>query len=233
MMVPMGRSAYEHYPDEIAALLLAVEARQGENDSAHRMDHVLGVVGNCLKILREINCREMVVLYAATLHDIVPRAGLADARNATTASATAVRVFLPNHSEDAIREISECIVSGSWEHHAAGGKPHNVESYVLRDADLLEAIGARGLARVFAFSGSHGLPIGDPPASAADGPAQEPLPNGIDRTAFEHIERKLLALQPLIYSETAKREAARRHAYIAAFKVAYLREMAWSGMTGA
>lgn len=226
----MSFSLHHELSEEIVSLLSKIEDKQRENDSAHGMDHILGVLGNCLRIFREISCRERIVLHAACLHDIVPRAGLAHASNAVEMSAEAVGDFIPEEPESSVREISACILYGSWEHYQKGGMPNSVESYILRDADLLEAIGARGLARVFAFAGASDLSIGLPASSDISAPDNAVLKNGIDSNPFVHIEQKLLKIRELMHSDTAKKEAEQRHQYIKDFKEAYLRECDWSGL---
>jgi uncharacterized protein len=41
-------------------------------------------------------------------------------------------------------------------------RPETVEAERLRDADSLDATGAVGIARTFAFGGTHGTPFWDP-----------------------------------------------------------------------
>lgn len=215
---------------KIAKVLDFVETQQQYNDGAHRIDHIRSVIANCTKIFDEINCRQDLVLIAACLHDIVPRAGLRKAANAADQSAVLANRFLPSlgFSKQLSMDVAECIRTSAWEFHTAGGKPSSIESHVLRDADLLEAIGAHGISRVFVFAGAHKLPLVCSEHGFTKGEKTTLTKNGLDKTPFQHIHRKLLHVRSLIHSETAKIEAEQRHKYLLQFLEQYKSETEWS-----
>lgn len=220
----------ETLPPTVGKLLSYIETQQLSNDSAHRMDHIRNVIGNCVRIFDEIECRRDVVLMAACLHDLVPRAGLAIAAEAPNRSASAVGTILKSFgiSQTVSEEVAECIRTSAWEFSVDGGTPTNTESYVLRDADLLEAIGARGIARVFSFAGSHDLPLGSPHPEFTGNESHTQTKSGLDKTPFQHIHRKLLRVRSLMHSKTAKTEAENRHAFLLDFLSQYESELEWS-----
>jgi uncharacterized protein len=95
-----------------------------------------------------------------------------------------------------------------------------VELCCVQDADRLDAIGAIGVARCLAFSGSRNTPIYDPevlpiPALSASGyNAQTATRKG---TALNHFYEKLLLLEPMMKTDGAKEMAKERSKFIQLF----------------
>jgi uncharacterized protein len=88
-----------------------------------------------------------------------------------------------------------------------------VEAEVLRDADNLDATGAVGVARTFAFGGAHGTPMWDP-----DGEAYSQL---------YHFEDKLLRLREEMHTDPGRAIAEERHAFLERFRERFRAE--WHG----
>jgi uncharacterized protein len=220
-------------PSIISQVLEVVKHLQITNDRAHNIDHVMDVVTNCLEIFREIECDQEVVLLAACLHDTVPRLDLANpgdssGHSADNAAKTLRRFDIPAST---IQRVSNCIRTASWEHHVRGGVPSGVESYVLRDADLLESTGAHGIARIFAFAGAHRLSL---EWTHIDSENPRRLTADVDKleSPFYHFETKLLWVRELMFSQVAKTEAARRHAFLLQFVKQYASEVNWRPQIG-
>ena len=81
---------------------------------------------------------------------------------------------------------------------------------IVRDADRLDAIGAIGVARTFAYSSNIGRPFFD----------QENLENS---TLF-HFDEKLLLLIDRMCTPSGKRIAQGRHSFLSLFKDQFLNE---------
>ena len=73
----------------------------------------------------------------------------------------------------------------------------------MQDADRLDAIGAVGIARTFAYGGEHGRPM---------------------RESIEHFYDKLLKLKGLMNTESGRRMAEERHAFLVEFLDRYREE---------
>ena len=84
--------------------------------------------------------------------------------------------------------------------------PQSMEAKIVQDADRMEALGAIGLARVFAVSGALGVPLFD-----ADDPFADA--RSLDDRAFalDHFQTKLLRLPDTMQTEMG-RELARHNA---------------------
>ena len=78
-----------------------------------------------------------------------------------------------------------------------------LEGKIVQDADRLDAIGAIGIARTFAFGGEHGRPMAE---------------------SIQHFHDKLLHLKALMNTETGRQMAEKRHAFLEKFLEEYLEE---------
>jgi uncharacterized protein len=215
-------------PQIVKDTLEEVKHLQVVNDRAHDIGHVINVAANCLTILQEVECNQEVALLAACLHDAVPRLHLANPGDSANHSADEATNILSRLGSPAstIERVSSCIRTASWEHHVRGGVPCSAESYVMRDADLLESVGARGIVRIFAFAGAHELSM---EWTNIDRESPKRLiPNADElESPFRHFETKLLWVRELIFSNIARAEAERRHAFLLQFLTQYALEQSW------
>jgi uncharacterized protein len=79
---------------------------------------------------------------------------------------------------------------------------------IIQDADRLDAIGAVGIARAFAFGGTINQPI-----YKEDG-----------KDAISHFYEKLLKLRGLMHTKSGKQEAERRHQFMLQYLEEFYRE---------
>ena len=87
---------------------------------------------------------------------------------------------------------------------AGNGRPDSLEGMCVQDADRLDAIGAIGIGRAFAFGGSRGRRMHDP--------------DGLDKTAtVEHFYDKLFKLKDLMTTPTGKSLAQQRDEFMHSF----------------
>ncbi|MDI9610327.1 MAG: HD domain-containing protein [Archaeoglobales archaeon] len=131
-----------------------------------------------------------IVLKSAELHDCAR-----DKDNHAIESAKLAREILKSQgcSEDFVEAVAHAIEAHSF---SAGIMPRTLEAKVLSDADKLDALGAIGVARAFMVAGEKGRSIEE---------------------TLKHFEEKLLKLKDLLYTETARKLAERRHEFLKRF----------------
>ena len=197
------------------------ELLAGEN-TGHDYAHTLRVYETaCLLAQRETADMTTVAL-AALLHDVDDRKISAE----TSDSLERARVFLEKNGCG--REESGRILTIIREVSYAGkdsARPSTVEGMCVQDADRLDALGAVGIARTFAYGGRHGRAIYDPD--------EVPDP-GLDReryyqsrsSSIGHFYEKLLLLEGLMNTETAKAVARRRTAFMEKYLKEFFAEIA-------
>jgi uncharacterized protein len=100
------------------------------------------------------------------------------------------------------------------------------EGAVVQDADRLDALGAIGIARAFAYGGFRGRPLHDPevPAEPHDSVAAYKRGTG---PSLNHFSEKLLLLKDRMNTAAGRRLAADRHRYLEQFRDRFLAE--WDG----
>ena len=167
-----------------------------DNAGGHDAEHTMRVYRTALLIAdNEPGCDREVVALAALLHDAD------DPKLFDTADNRNARTFLAAHNVPAARIDYICRVINSVSFRLNRGQtPDTPEGRIVQDADRLDALGAVGIARTFAYGGEHGRPLGD---------------------SVRHFYDKLLLLKELMNTETARKLAMERHAFLET----YLRQL--------
>jgi len=184
-----------------------------EADSAHDFDHVLRVVAMADRLARAEEADREVVQAAALLHDI----GLDEGRagHETSAANRAKEILRGRGYDDTFcAAVAHAIESHRFR---SGPTPQTLEAKVLFDADKLDAIGAIGVARAFAFGAHRGQKLwGEVP------PAYTDQMNGVEadpreHTAVHEFHVKLSKIKDRMFTATGKKIAAERHAFMTKF----------------
>ena len=170
------------------------------NSGGHDTAHSLRVYKNALEIAgNEPGCDMTVVSLAALLHDVDDHK-LFDHKNNENAREFLSDSGIPNEK---IEEICSVINSVSFSKNR-GKKPETLEGKIVQDADRLDAMGAIGIARTFAFGGEHGRSIEE---------------------SVLHFHEKLLLLKDEMNTESARKIAESRHAFLEEFLSHYYEEI--------
>jgi len=107
------------------------------------------------------------------------------------------------HIEDIIRNVS-------FKGAHVETKLATIEGRILHDADKLDAIGAIGIARTFAYGGAHARAMHDPNQAAQLHDTFEAYKNSNSPT-INHFYEKLLLLKDRMFTKTGKQLAEHRH----------------------
>ena len=188
----------------------------GDSDTAHAFDHVLRVTRLAEHIAVAEGADVHVVFTAGLLHDCArkePDHHLAGARRA--------RALLSAEDPAFVEAVAHCI-----EAHSFSYEPHpaTLEAQCLADADRLDAIGAIGIARVFAYAGRHNtqlwsLPLAEVRSQVGDDVQSYRQRRGEDAayTPSHEFICKLDALSANLYTAAARAIAGERRQFMAAF----------------
>ena len=192
--------------------------------SGHDYFHTLRVFKMATHIATVENADLKTVQLAALLHD-VDDIKLSPQTHAEKINA---RHFLAanNFSETAICKICQIIEEISYV-----GKdsvtPKTLEGKCVQDADRLDALGAVGIARTFAYGGSHNRLMYHPDIKPKMNMGKEEYINHVS-TSVNHFYEKLFNLTELINTPTAKKIATEREAYMKNFIAEFMDE--WDGI---
>ena len=169
------------------------------NSDGHGFDHSIRVYRNAVRIAEtEPECNLQIVALAALLHDADDGKLFATENNANA------RRFLKTLelSEETVDRICAAINAVSFSKNR-GRKPETPEGRIVQDADRLDALGAVGIARTFAYGGAHGRPL---------------------ENSIQHFHEKLLLLKEELNTESARTLAESRHAFMESFLAEWAKE---------
>lgn len=202
-------------------VLQEIEKLFADDFSGHDYWHTFRVYQNAMLIAKEESCDMEVVLLGALLHDVD------DGKLFQTEDyANARKILAKLHTkEETVRQIIEVISQVSFK-----GKdtvtPTTIEGKIVQDADRLDAIGAIGAARTFAYGGSKGRSIHDPNIQPIMDMSAEEYRN-YKSTSINHFYEKLFLLKDRMNTETGKRIAMERDRFMHVFVDEFLGE--WNG----
>jgi uncharacterized protein len=193
------------------------------DSSGHDWWHVDRVARTACKIAKVENADSFICELAALLHDVADE----KLNESEQAGLAIVEQWLQEQMVSApiLQQVMEIISSLSFK---GGNRPpmRTLEGQIVQDADRLDAIGAMGISRVFAYSGAKGRPIHVPILAPRENMTLEEYRNGKD-TAINHFHEKLLKLKELMNTAYGRKLAVQRHQ----FMLDYLKqfELEWEG----
>lgn len=171
------------------------------DSGGHDAEHTMRVYRNALRIAeKEQGADNEVISLAALLHDADDHKLFNTVDNANARGFLSSHAIAPEETEAIIRVINAVSFSQN-----RGKHPETLEGMIVQDADRLDAIGAVGIARTFAFGGEHGRSLG---------------------SSIQHFHEKLLLLKDGMNTETARQMAEGRHAFMIEFLERYREETA-------
>lgn len=196
--------------EQIKKCELLVKEIYNEMDASHDFQHIERVYENALSILKtEPTANEKIVRLAVFLHDV------SDSKYASDKSNEDRILNALNLSEDEIKHIQSVISEVSFN----GGNElpaTSIESKIVRDADRLDAIGAVGIARTFAYGGAKGRKLYDDAEEARGDMTLEEY-RSKSTASVTHFYEKLLLLKDLMVTAKGQQMARERHNFMVQF----------------
>jgi uncharacterized protein len=202
-----------------------VRGRLEGEGSGHDWWHVHRVWRNAVRIGATEDADPFVVQLAALLHDIADWK-FNDGDDSVGPRVAAEWLESCGVAPAVVRHVARIIGEVSFKGAGVPSVPSTIEGKIVQDADRLDAIGAIGIARTFAYGGSRGRPIYDPAIPPVTHRTFEEYKRD-DGPTINHFHAKLLLLRDRMNTESARKLANERHAFMEAFLREFLAE--WEG----
>jgi uncharacterized protein len=185
------------------------------DSSGHDWFHIERVWRSALRIGQAEGADLLVVELSALLHEVADWKFHAGDE---TAGARVARSWLESLAvpEATIAAVCEVILHHSFKGAAVEERSLSLAGQVVQDADRLDAIGAIGIARAFAYGGHAGRAMYDPDIPPELHASFAAYKNNKGPT-INHFHEKLLLLKDRLNTPTARRVAAGRHAFMEEF----------------
>ena len=192
------------------------------DSSGHDWWHIYRVRNLALHLTQKEGGKRFVIEMAALLHDLDDWKINADNKEPRT------KVWLEKQgiSTEIARKIIQIIDEVSFKGAKVETPVSTLEAMVVQDADRLDAMGAIGIARTFAYGGNKGRLLYDPAVS----PELHESFDSYKKTSaptINHFYEKLLLLKDRLNTETAKKIAAGRHRFMETYLERFFKE--WEG----
>ena len=195
-----------------------------EDGSGHDWWHVYRVWNMACKLADAEGADRTIVEIAALLHDVADWKlndggedhGIQTIRNLLAGD-------LDSQTVDTICDIISRV---SYKGAGVATPMETLEGQVVQDADRLDAIGATGIARAFAYGGNKGRLIHDPDQKPVMHDSFEAYKNN-KGPSVNHFYEKLLLLKDRMNTPTARAIALERHRFMEHYLEQFFGE--WDG----
>lgn len=212
--------------DQISRTEQFVKQRLYGEGSGHDWWHIVRVRNLAVHLAEHEDADKTVVELAALLHDVADWKFHGGDEHAGSRLA---RQWLTELGAGADTTDHVCAIIDTVSFKGAGVacvKMSTKEGMVVQDADRLDAIGAIGIGRAFAYGGHAIRLMHDPDEKPYMHESFEAY-KASKGTTINHFYEKLLLLKNRMNTETAKKMAARRHEYMERFLEQFFAE--WQG----
>lgn len=204
-----------HTEDPFRTVAATVRNHLAIDSSGHDIHHAWRVFRLTQRLSDELGVDREVVGCAALVHDLHrvmdDGSGCAPAETLLQIEEILAEAGL---DEGKIEDIKHCVdVHDEYAFQGDDIEQLSTEAQILRDADNLDAIGAVGIARTFAYGGVHGTPLWDP--------------EGEEYSQLYHFEDKLLRLREEFHTRLAQEIAEERLTFLHEFFDRFVAE--WHG----
>ena len=197
-----------------------------ENEySGHDFFHTLRVYNTAKHIAVEENADMEMVMLSALLHDVDD---IKLSPNTHKNKDNARKILKANNLKDDVIDLI-CDIIGEISYKGTESLPaKTLEGRIVQDADRLDALGAIGIARAFAYGGNRNRVMYDPDIKPCLNMNEKEYRNHVS-TTINHFYEKLFNLKKLMNTETAKKLAETRETYMKEYINRFLDE--WEGIS--
>ena len=184
-------------------------------EAGHDWFHIERVFKTALNINKIEKGDELIVSFAALLHDIAdPKFNNGDEDLGPNVAAEFLKSI--NVDEHIINEVKLIIQNMSFKNSFDETDFSSKEMNIVQDADRLDAIGAIGIARAFTYGGYKNRVLYDPEIKPEQHHSKESYKNTTAPT-INHFYEKLLLLKDMMNTESGKAIAEKRHNFMVSY----------------
>lgn len=201
--------------DKYSHLIQSIKSDFDSDTSGHDWFHIERVCKNALDIQKTEGGNLDVVFLLALTHDISDHKMNGGILHAGGKKA---KEFLSNFHESSLfaEKVSDLVDEISFRGAHVNDENSCIESKIVQDADRLDAIGAIGIARAFAFGGNKNRPMFDPNVQPVFHDSFVQYAKSKSHTV-NHFYEKLLLIKDRLHTPTAKKMAEKRHLFMQTF----------------
>ncbi|MDN3586528.1 HD domain-containing protein [Pedobacter aquatilis] len=194
-------------------------------EAGHDWFHIERVFKTALNINKIEKGDELIVSFAALLHDIAdPKFNNGDEELGPNVAAEFLKSIEVN--EHIISQVKLIIQNMSFKNSFDNTGFTSKEMNIVQDADRLDAIGAIGIARAFTYGGYKNRVLYDPQIKPEQNHSKESYKNTSAPT-INHFYEKLLLLKDMMNTESGKAIAEKRHNFMITYLDNFYSE--WEG----
>ncbi len=210
--------------DLLEKTLLYVKEKFENDYSGHDYYHSVRVYKLAVSMCKKENADLEIVQLASLLHDVDDYKLF----NGKTGLCTNAEAFLKENKVLDAKIKTICSIISAISFKGTDTKiPESIEGKIVQDADRLDAIGAIGIARTFAYGGSRNRSMHIPDEKPRENMNFQEY-SASNGTSINHFYEKLLKLKDLMNTEIAKKMAESRHKYMEDFLSEFYSE--WDGI---
>ncbi len=192
--------------------------------SGHDYYHTMRVYKLAVEIAKQEQADMLIVELAALLHDVDD---IKISPETYAEKSNVVNFMKLNGVEDCVIESVCKIIDEISFVGTESITPSTIEGKCVQDADRLDAMGAIGIARTFAYGGSRGRKIYDPEIKPMLNMSKEEYYENHNSTSINHFYEKLLLIKEMMNTETARKMAEHRQIVMEQYLTEFMEE--WEG----
>lgn len=209
-------------PEKVEVLKKYIKEKFFGETTGHDWYHIERVYKLATKIQKQEGGNLFLIQVAALLHDLSDhKFNGGDFEKGGDESRVLLANF--NFGEGFINSVVEIVNAVSYKGSDVPDEMKSLEGKIVQDADRLDALGAIGIARTFAYGGNTSQPIYDPAIKPAVHSSKEDYANSKSHT-INHFYEKLLLLKDRMHTKTAKEIATVREQYMYTFLDQFYKE---------
>ena len=208
----------------ITKVTAEIKAQFEGEGTGHDWWHIVRVVNTAKQIAKEEGANSFIVELSSLLHDV----GDHKFHKEKDAAEKLISEMLDNAgvSEKLKNQVLEIVNNVSYKGANVETRPTSLEGKVVQDADRLDAIGAIGIARAFAFGGNKERLLYHPNQPPVLHDNFNAYKNDKGHT-INHFYEKLLLLKDRMQKKSGKEMAEERHQYMEGYLKQFYKEWNW------